>query len=142
MSFLGAPISPGPGEPLVIVEEGWDPRSGRSVTYEWRGREQEIRRMQEIQEGLGRRTSLRIPAFDGDAFVLNATAGASENQPPDEALSDIWELDGNSLEKSIWELPVVANEFDSIQGDTGGGVTKTTAIAFIKRAIIAFVEGE
>lgn len=140
--FYGRAISPQPDEPLVIVEEGWDPRLGRTVTYEWRGRETEIRLMQAAQEALGRRTTLRIPAFVGGEFVLNVVAGASENQPVDEALSDIWELDGNSLEKSIWELPVVAEQFDQITSDVGGGISKTTAIAFVKRAIIAFVEGD
>jgi hypothetical protein len=141
-SFTGSSITPGIGEPLVIVAEGWDQRYGKTVTYEWRGNETAVRLKQTEQQGLGRRTELRVPAFETGPFILQATAGASEDQSADEPLSTTWELDANSLEKSIWDLPVVSDQFEQITDDVGGGVSKTTAIAFVRRSILAFVQGD
>jgi hypothetical protein len=154
-AWYGATISPAPGEPLVVVAEGWDPRSGPSYTYEWRGREFEVRLMMAEQKALGRKTDLRRPDDGEGKWVLQATASANETTDVNTPLAVKWSLKRNLLEKHLWEHPSIVTVLKTIPHLTdeaiGGSVFSdgSTAaqqnfkqLAKMKKDFDAFIRGD
>lgn len=92
---------------------GWDPRSGDIIHRRWRGTPTEIAAAKASLRTAGIRYQVE-PTDDGGYQVIGAYYGAEDTQPPGEPLSDQWTLDGNDIEKSLWELPAVRAELDKI----------------------------
>jgi hypothetical protein len=142
--FFGAAITPGPGEPLVIVAEGWDPRTGPNYTLEWRGREQEIRLQQAIEKSKGRKTDLRRPGEGEKRWILQSIASASETEDPNQPLLVKWSLKRNLLEKNLWEHPAIAAAMDSILPTEFNADANLTIkrVARMRHDFDAFVRGD
>ncbi len=67
-------------------------------------------------------------------FSIVTTLAVQEDATETTVLADLWELDGNDLEKSIWELPKVKTEINK--------TTDLTERSAIRYNIEQFVRGE
>lgn len=67
-------------------------------------------------------------------FSIVTTLAVQEDATDTTILADLWELDGNDLEKSIWELPKVKEQMEAI--------TDLTDRATVRNDIEAIVRGE
>ena len=91
----------------------WDPRRGWTIIRRYKGVQAAIDALAVTLINAGVRFSREVMP-DGGYHILNATYGAEETQPPNEALSDQWDLDGNDIEKSLWLKPSVKALFDPL----------------------------
>lgn len=89
----------------------WDPRRGWTIIRRYKGVQAAIDALAVTLINAGVRFSREVMP-DGGYHILNATYGAEETQPPNEALSDQWDLDGNDIEKSLWLKPSVKAHLD------------------------------
>lgn len=125
----------------------FDPRSGWTVTRRWRGSKAKIDDLAVTEALLGNRIVI-TPPDDGGLFILESAFADIEAQPADLPLSDTWELDANTLEKELWNLPFMRVEFDSIKDNRQGNPTgdprlsSGSCINWIRRAIEAFISGQ
>lgn len=111
-------IRAGSGGPVELESvRTWDPRTGWVITRRFRGQKEFLLAYEAAHKSAGAKTDWE-PTDDGALAVLRATYGAEETQAPGEALSERWELVGNDLEKSLWELPKVVAELAKIVQDT------------------------
>lgn len=88
----------------------------------------------------------------GKFATITATYNGDENQDPNTPLSDQWILDINELEKNIWELPAIVNEFAKAMSSAHppifpGGPPLTIqesayAAAQVKRDLKSIIAGE
>ena len=67
-------------------------------------------------------------------FSIVTTLAVQEDATDTTVLADLWELDGNDLEKSIWELPKVKQQMEAI--------TDLTDRATVRNDIEGIVRGE
>ena len=67
-------------------------------------------------------------------FSIVTTLAVQEDATDTTVLADLWELDGNDLEKSIWELPKVKEQMEAI--------TDLTDRAAVRNDVEAIVRGE
>lgn len=125
----------------------WTPRGGFTIGRPFRGSQTQIQKAQVA--ALAARDAFDLnPGVEGALWEIVIYFGADENQPADVPISDTWELDGNTLEKELWELPWVRAEFDSITDDRTGNPTgdprlaSAACINWIRRNIEAFIRGE
>ncbi len=126
MSFYGGNIS------QLETESTFDPRTGESNTYGWKGTPAEVEIKRALYVALGYRVSV-TPSDSGGYSILRVYAGGSETQDAGEALSNTWELDSNDSEKSLWLLPKVKAELDKL--------TVTNRVRF-KSDVDALLRGE
>lgn len=130
----------------LVVGRGNDPRTGPTITYQWRGRQAEVEEVEVAQIALGRRTELKIPADSATAWVLDVTAGAEDTQPENEPLSNQWSLKRNLVEQEIWRHPKIKTILDGLLesvplgADDPEGIRQ--GIARMKRDFDAFVKGD
>jgi hypothetical protein len=123
----------------------FDPRGGWTITQRWKGSQTAINLLSETLLGV---RFVITPSDDGGDFILEATTADIENQPTDVPLSDIWELDGNMLEKELWHLPWMRAEWDSIKDNRNGNPTgdprlsSASCINWIRKNIEAFINGQ
>lgn len=124
----------------------FDPRSGWTFTRRWKGSDAALVDIATAEGLLGNRFVV-TPADDGGDSILESTS-IDEAQSPTEPLSDTWDLDGNDLEKELWELPWVRDVFDSIRDDKTGNPTDSpllvsnACINWIRKAIESFIRGD
>src|SRR5688572_28831997 len=97
----------------------WDPINGWLIRRPWSGTPNEMAAL---------RTNLvlnRIKFEDGPGIeggyetVWGIFSADPSTQPPDEALSDSWELVGNDLEKDIWGHERISAVFDQLMNEDG-----------------------
>ena len=89
--------------------QGWDPRTGGSITRRFKGDQTLIAALALTHKRAGARIEL-TPPEEGGFSELRATYGAADTQPPTEPLADIWTLLGNDLEKDLWTHPKIRAE--------------------------------
>ena len=78
----------------------------------------------------------------GGYQLISVIYGAEETQDPNTPVGEKWELVGNDMEKSIWELPAVQNQFARL---TSLGMSTANQITFIARFradVEALIRGE
>lgn len=112
----------------VIVElpdvRSYDPRTGWRVTKRWRGTPDAIR--QKTQEVVNAKMQCTLePSDDGGYDVLSASYGVDLYDGTGATLADQWSLQGNDLEKSIWELPAVKTELAKITDSSKVGLLRS-----------------
>lgn len=113
--------------------EGWDPRTGGSITRRFKGDQTLVRALALTHKAAGARIEL-MPPEEGGYSELRATYGASDTQPPGEPLADVWTLLGNDLEKDLWTHPKIRAEIAK--------ATNPEDLAQIKGEIEMLVKGE
>jgi len=121
---------------------GYDPRTGDVIVRRWRGPEDAV---------LSAAASLRNeqirytiePSLDGGYWMLVATLGADETQPPDLPLADTWALAGNDLEQSIWDHPRIHAQWARLRTAMYPfSDSVATQIQTLRRCIEEYVKGE
>src|SRR5262245_57154234 len=109
MSFYGEG-----SEALEIESErGWDPRTGAYVIRRWRGTPDGLSTVETELTLLGIRYDVSQEDEQG-YHMLRAYYGASSTQSPTEALGDIWTLQGNDSDITMWQHPKILPELDKI----------------------------
>lgn len=101
----------GEGLSQLQSEFGFDPKTGDTEIKRWRGTPSQVASQFVVTKLLGLRSGVS-EEDEGGYHILSVWYGATETQPPDVPLSDIWSLEGNQLEKSLWELDKVQDQFD------------------------------
>lgn len=121
----------------VIVElpdvRTYDPRTGWRVTKRWRGIPAAIRQKMQEAVSAGLQCSLE-PNDEGGYDTLSASYGVDLYDSTNAALADQWTLQGNDLEKSIWEHVAFKAELAKI--------TDLKHLAQFKKDIADLVNGE
>lgn len=132
------------GAPLTELDpiRSWSRRNGWQITYRSLGTQAEVEARAIVHKAAGASIEIEPPGEGAAEWMVKGTYGADPDTSPDEPIFDDWELDGNTLEKSVWEMPSVAAEFEKIRDDVGGGVTRAQASAFLRRLITAFIRGD
>jgi hypothetical protein len=127
--------------------KSWHPRNGWVIGRPYTGSQTKIELAANAAFLAGDPFDLN-PGRNGDEWELVIYFGAEETQSPDAAISDTWELDGNELEKDLWELPWILDEFKSIKDNRQGNPTgdprlaSAACINWIRRNIEAWFRGE
>lgn len=85
-------------------QPGWDPRTGDQIVRRWRGSPAAVELQRLALRGAGIRYQVEQPE-DGSYAIINGYYGAAETQDPGQAISDVWDLEGEDPEKAIWEHP-------------------------------------
>lgn len=102
----------GTGLEQLRDEYGYDPRSGDVVVKRWIGSPDQIQQQALIARSYGLRYDVS-EEDEGGCQILRVTYQAGGDNPdPNTALADLWSLVGNQLEKSLWELDKVQDQFD------------------------------
>lgn len=85
-----------------------DPKSGRTSVYRWKGTPIDIEALNEQFVLAGYSTEVD-PDDDGGRSVLSVTTSGENptDARSDAAISDVWSLNPNVVEKEFWDLPVV-----------------------------------
>lgn len=83
----------------------------------------------------------------GKLPIVSATYPGEENQDPNTPLTDQWILDINELEKDIWELPIIVDEFAKAMSAAHPPLAPTVqesayAAAQVKRDLQSIIKGE
>ena len=113
-------------------EYSWDPRTGLQVTKRWRGTEAQILTHANAAILLGLRYDVR-ELSQGGYQEIDVYYGATETADPDVPLADIWSLDANENEKSLWTL-------DSFLTTFAG--KSPQEIAELRREVEAYLDGQ
>jgi len=127
--------------------KAWNKRGGWTITRPFRGEQGQIEAAAAAAYAAGDSFEIN-PGPDGGPWELLIIYGAEETQSPNEPLSDTWELDGNTLEKELWELPFIRDEFNSIRDNRAGNPTgdprlvSQACINWIRRNIEAWIRGD
>lgn len=118
----------------------WDPRTGWSIVRRWRGKPDQIETLSLGLINNGIRFEIEEERSPGGYRILRATYGLDQSQDPNVALSDLWDLVGNDIEKSIWTTYLVRNELKKLfdLNDVG----KLGYLARFRADIEALVRGE
>ena len=116
----------------------WDPRRGWTIIRRYKGVQAAIDALAVTLINAGVRFSREVMP-DGGYHILNATYGAEETQPPNEALSDLWDLDGNDFEKSLWLKPEIRNVLQKYIDPDG---TPSSIYLEVRADIAAIAAGE
>lgn len=117
---------------------GYDPRLGDYKIRVFRGTEADIATLKAEFRLQGVKVETESDP-DRHWWTLNATIGNDGDTDP---LADSWELDGNDLDKSIWELPeIVEVTHAPIDVTSPTAVEKATWWREFRAAVTAFVEG-
>jgi len=119
----------------------WDPRTGWQITQRWRGSQVTIDAIETNYRSIGCRTN-KFTDDDGSYWTVEVTSGATELQPPDVPLSDQWSLDGNDLEKSIWEFPEIASQFETLILNPQNGEENLKMINVLRNMCESYAKGE
>ncbi len=94
---------------LKRVAKTYDPRTGGSVQGEYVGTPVEI----ELLRKLFVRGGAKVQTDpSGDGGYDRMTVSTPDAIDPNETLADVWSLQGNDLEKSVWELPQIKAIFE------------------------------
>jgi hypothetical protein len=94
---------------------GWDPRTGSSYQRRWQGTPTAVAAQASALQAAGIRYQIEEPHGEGSYQIVTGYYNAPEDQAPGEALSDNWDLDGEDLEKNLWEHPKAVAIFDAIK---------------------------
>jgi hypothetical protein len=94
----------------ITPEFAGDPKKGRSWIRQYQGTPSQIQLTADTFDALRIRYEVRNAGMPGGYQIITAFFGASENANPDEPLADIWSINGNNIEKSLWESPKVQAE--------------------------------
>lgn len=78
--------------------------------------------------------SYEVEPLGESPYSIVTTLAVAEDATPTTILADLWEIDGNDLEKSIWELPAVKTQMER--------TTDLEERARIRYNIEQFVKGE
>ncbi len=97
MSFTGQPTLT-----ELTALPSWDPRTGDTIQRRWRGTPVAVEAQRVVLRAAGIRYQVEAPE-DGGFQVISGYYGAAETQPTNEAISDMWDLEGEDLELAIWE---------------------------------------
>lgn len=106
MSFFGGAIT------QLADEYAGDPRTGLSIVKRWRGTPTQILAQANAATTLGLRYDVQ-ELSQGGHQEIRVYYGAIETQDPDEPLADLWTLDANENEKSIWYSDTLVNMFNT-----------------------------
>src|SRR5574343_460206 len=85
--------------------DGWDPRTGDTITRRWKGRRDYVIAKAQQLRLAGIR--YQIDQESSTIWMVSGFYGAQETQSTTEPLADQWELMANRLEKSVWEYRTV-----------------------------------
>ena len=133
---------------LLKAEQSYDPKQGWKTTLRYRGIASALTSLADSLAYAG--ASIRIdPESDShNYFVLSATFGVSEygsTTPPEDTdltpLSDNWELEGNDLEKSVWELPTIKDQLAIMHAATGEGINGFQLLTEFRKDVNDLVNG-
>lgn len=83
-------------------QPGWDPRTGDQIVRRWRGHPNAVEVQRQYLRAAGVRYQIE-QADDGSYATISGYYGASETQDPALPISDVWDLEGEDVERSIWE---------------------------------------
>jgi len=122
----------GPAELITELDPDyrWDPQSGLTVTRKWKGAKADIIAQEPFMRSRGMQTDVEHDE-EGGWSILRAT-GIPESHGDGE-LTTVWTLDGNDLEKSIWEHPKISRQLALIT-DPDKAIT-------LRQMIEAFISG-
>ena len=115
----------------------WDPRRGWSITRRFKGLQSSIDALALTLIASGVRFTREVMP-DGGYHILSATYGAEESQSPTEPLSDLWDLDGNDIEQSLWLRPSIKAHLEFFLDESG---FPTDSYVAITRDIQELVSG-
>ncbi len=101
----------------------WDPRSGWATVRRWRAPKGTLAGMLNEAKAAGKRAGIDP---DGEAFeILTVVDTTPDGSVPTELLADNWALLGNSLQKSVWQCPLIARELEKIESGRVRGEIRT-----------------
>lgn len=89
------------------TDYGFDPRSGIYSIRKWRGTPAAVSLQADAAKLLGLKYDVTPDRDEGGYNTIRVWYGAIETQNPDEPLSDLWSLDGNQIDKSLWNIAKV-----------------------------------
>lgn len=96
---------------------GWDPRAGTSYQRRWQGPPAAVATQAGLLKAAGIKYQIEEPHGNGSYQLVTGYFTADEAQPPGEAIADNWDLDGEDLEKSLWEHPKTLAIFTQIKAN-------------------------
>lgn len=101
----------------LVPERDYTPQSGWSVVKKWRGTPAAIdAKLAELEAAFSLGLRINISEEDeGGHQILRAWYGATDTSTPDVPVSDQWSLVGNTIDKSLWVIDKVQNEFAKLQ---------------------------
>jgi hypothetical protein len=81
---------------------------------------------------------------DGGYATAEVFTGAEDSQPAGEPLADLWDLDGNDIEKSLWEKPAIKAMFEVLWDTDGSTGLKFPSQGYldIRKDILDMVAGQ
>lgn len=124
-------------------KKSWSPRGGWIIGRPFQGSEAQITQAMFSAQAAGDAFDMN-PGVDGSPWEITIFFGAEETQSPTEPLSDEWDLDGNTLEKELWELPFVRSGFIEIYNLTAAAVDEGVAVDamnWIRKNLEAYING-
>jgi hypothetical protein len=121
----------------MLPANSWDAKTGDMVTRRWQGGETAVNDAAAVFKRDGVPYTIERPD-PGGLWILTAKYGAEETAPKDQALSESWELDGNTIDKSIWQHERAKAAFDKFLDDDG---FPTATYTQVKNDILAMSGG-
>lgn len=129
--------NPGPVElPATRID---DPRTGPALVRRFRGERMAVEALATTHRSAGARTEV-TPDEGGTWATLLANYATDPSAPTDVPLTDIWEMDGNDLEKTLWEHPKIVAELAKARDDSYG--IASNKLHRIKAEVEALMSGE
>jgi hypothetical protein len=99
---------------------GWDPRTGSSYQRRWQGTPTAVAAQAAALQAAGIKYQIEEPHGEGSYQIVTGYYNADEAQPAGEAIADNWDLDGEDLEKTLWEHPKTVAIFEAITAFNSG----------------------
>lgn len=116
----------------LTPRERWTPRGGRVTEPRTKMLNTSVAAFTATLRSNG--YAYEVEPLGESPFSIVTTLAVQEDATDTTILADLWELDGNDLEKSIWELPKVKEQMEAI--------TDLTDRATVRNDIEAIVRGE